>query len=96
MTARIKAEKNLPNRKKSSLNTAPTLSIHSTSAARNFRCTKDFQSLRLEFCSVCENVCANENRVEFIPTMPSVAKLGQFIANFPHREIMPYTSSVVL
>ena len=40
--------------------------------------------------------CTNESRVEFIPTMPSAAKLWQFIANFPHREIMPYISRGVL
>lgn len=35
---------------------------------------------------MCETVCANESRVKFIPAMPSAAKLGQVIANFPHRE----------
>lgn len=56
--ARTKAERNLPSRKKTSSSTAqtaPMLSIPSTSAARNFRIGKVILSRQREFCSVAVN-----------------------------------------
>ncbi|MDD6869425.1 MAG: hypothetical protein PUE39_07750 [bacterium] len=75
---------------------APMLSILSTSAQKNFRIEKVTLPRQQEFCSGCETVCANESRAELVPAMPSAAKLGALVHNFPYRDAFSINVSGVL